>query len=392
MNPIARSDADIAAALDVPRDGVADADRDRYARGVWSSLAEPGDSIAGAVVAAYGAFAGLTIVDDDRTSAREADIDPRELARARARWRPRRAEYTAAFQAAARCGARLLVPADQQWPRRVDDLGVHAPLCLWVRGGTHLLTAPAGAVAVVGARAASAYGEQVAIDLAGGLAQAGITIVSGAAYGIDGAAHRAALRAGGPTVAVLAGGVDRPYPAGHNRLLDEIARNGVVAAEVPCGTTPTKWRFLARNRLIAAMSDATIVVEAGWRSGSLNTAHHAGELGRPLGAVPGPVTSASSQGCHRLLREAQAVCVTGADDVRELAGLGGPGAPAPQGGHVDDGTRVRDALSSRSARTVDDVARRSGMAPGEVAAVLGLLDLAGVAERVGDCWRLRGAR
>ena len=158
------------------------------------------------------------------------------------------------------------------------------------------------------------------MELSADLAGHGVSVVSGAAYGIDGAAHRAALTAGGTTIALLAGGADRPYPAGHGELIERIAASGAVVSEAPCGTTPTKWRFLQRNRLIAALSDATVVVEAGWRSGSLNTAAHAAALSRPLGAVPGPVTSAASAGCHRLLREFDARCVTNSADALELLG------------------------------------------------------------------------
>ena len=147
------------------------------------------------------------------------------------------------------------------------------------------------------------------MESSAGLVDRGFTIVSGAAYGIDGMAHRAALASGGTTVAFLAGGVDRFYPLGHEALLGRIAEQGAVVAELPCGSAPTKWRFLQRNRLIAAATEATIVLEAGMRSGSLNTAGHAAALGRPLGAVPGPVTSPASAGCHRLLREYDAVCV-----------------------------------------------------------------------------------
>lgn len=209
-------------------------------------------------------------------------------------------------------------------------------------------------------------------------------------YGIDGAAHRGALSAGGSTIAVLAGGVDRPYPAGHRDLIDRIAAHGVVVADVPCGSAPTKWRFLARNRLIAALSDATVVVEAGWRSGALNTAHHAAEIGRPLGAVPGPVTSAASAGCHRLLREVDAVCITGAADVRELCGIGDESA-TDQGlfdarEYTGERTRILDAVTARSERTTADVARRSGYSIAEAAALLGLLELEGAVKRQGEGW------
>ncbi len=246
-------------------------------------------------------------------------------------------------------------------------------------------------IALVGARAATGYGEHVAVELAADLVGRGATIVSGAAYGIDGAAHRAAMSAGGMTVALLAGGADRPYPAGHTELIGRIAASGAVVSEVPCGSTPTKWRFLQRNRLIAALSEATVVVEAGSRSGSLNTAGHAAALARPLGAVPGPVTSAASAGCHRLLREFDARCVTNADEVMELIGA----APAtlfdmPPGGssdHTDDTTRVTDAMSFRSWRETTDIARRCGLSSSDVAAILGLLALGGEVERGTAGWR-----
>jgi DNA processing protein len=209
-------------------------------------------------------------------------------------------------------------------------------------------------------------------------------------YGIDGAAHRAALTVGGGTIAVLAGGVDRPYPAGHRNLLARIAVDGVVVSEVPCGTAPTRWRFLARNRLIAALGQATVVVEAGWRSGSLNTAGHAATLGRPLGAVPGPVTSASSAGCHRLLREYDAVCVTSAAEVAEMLPVG---ARSPRGREATDEGRVGllRALSTRTARTEAELAQRAGLTVERTRALLGLLDLDGLARRDGDGWRGRGA-
>ncbi|HYP72672.1 MAG TPA: DNA-processing protein DprA, partial [Microbacterium sp.] len=164
--------------------------------------------------------------------------------------------------------------------------------------------------------------------------------------------------------------------------------SGAVAAEVPCGTTPTRFRFLARNRLIAALSDATVVVEAGWRSGARNTANHAREIGRPLGVVPGPITSASSMGCHRLLRESDAVCITGPDDVRELVGLSGDtaGSLFDAGPYTDHRTRILDALSARTARSTDDIARRGGFDPDEAAALLGMLELDGAVHRSPIGW------
>jgi DNA processing protein len=199
-------------------------------------------------------------------------------------------------------------------------------------------------------------------------------------------AHKAALANEGLTVAVLAGGVDRFYPAGHDALLRRIVESGAVVSEVPCGGAPTKWRFLQRNRLIAAMSCATVVVEAGHRSGSLNTAGHASALGRPLGAVPGPVTSPASAGCHRLIRDYAAVCVTNTDEIVELvSGFTAEHADQLRGNdRTQEQTRVVDALSARSARPLENIAARAGMSIAAVRAELGVLELDGVvSERAG---------
>lgn len=364
------------------------------ARVAWSVIADPGDAVAATLVREFGAADGLRFALDGagRSWPEVRAVGARRaLDDARARWRQRAdpVAVVAALRGAQKAGAQLLLPGDLDWPTAVDDLDADAPMVLWVRGRAELLTS-AARVAIVGARAATAYGERVAADMAGDLAVGDTAVVSGGAYGIDGAAHRAALTVGGGTIAVLAGGVDRPYPAGHRNLLARIAGDGVVVSEVPCGTAPTRWRFLARNRLIAALGQATVVVEAGWRSGSLNTAGHAATLGRPLGAVPGPVTSASSAGCHRLLREYDAVCVTSAAEVAEMLPVG---ARSPRGREATDEGRVGllRALSTRTARTEAELAQRAGLTVERTRALLGLLDLDGLARRDGDGWRGRGA-
>lgn len=363
---------------------------ERYARVVWNTLTEPGDGVAGRIVAELGAHDALRQLLEGRLSA-GAIVSERELGEGKKRWMPRlrAAPIGHALEIARVRRVRLVLPGDAGWPRQIDDLGDNAPLALWVRGDVSVLAGARASIAIVGARAATSYGDHVAMELAADLAGSGIPVVSGAAYGIDGAAHRAALTVGGTTVALLAGGVDRPYPAGHTQLLDRIAGSGAVVSELPCGSTPTKWRFLARNRLIAALSDATVVVEAGWRSGSLNTAGHAAALGRGVGAVPGPITSGASAGCHRLLREFDAACITSADDARELLGVEtGIPAPASDGRpRTDERTRVRDALSGRSWRPTDDLAARSGMSPADVETHLGLMLLEGAVERDHRGWR-----
>ncbi|MER7796095.1 DNA-processing protein DprA [Microbacterium sp. NPDC096154] len=363
------------------------------ARAAWTALAEPGDAIAGALVRLLGAARALDAVHSavhDGLLPGIPDVSARELRAAIDRWAPRLdvALLTSRTQAAARSRLALLSPECRLWPARVDDLGDHAPLALWVRGEVAAVAGLERAVALVGARAATPYGEHLSGTLSAELASTGVPIVSGGAYGIDGAAHRAALGAGGLTVAFVAGGADRVYPAAHAHLFSRIAEQGAIVSEIPSGGTPTKWRFLQRNRLIAAASAATVVVEAGWRSGSLNTAGHAATLGRPLGAVPGPVTSATSEGCHRLLREFDAACITRAQDVRELLGdwsgeeRSGPDRPRPEA------IRVLDALAVRAWRALDDIAQRCGMSLPDVQAQLGLLELDGRIESSAEGWRL----
>jgi DNA processing protein len=391
---------------------------DLFARAAWTGIAEPGDGTAGLLVARLGASAALSAVLDTLAPARLAavvrDSDPgggagadedleSDLDNGLQRWRPRLSsgDVIRSLQQAQRVSARLLLPGDELWPASLDDLGLHAPLALWWRGIPAALAALPRSIALVGARAATGYGEHVAMESSAGLVDRGFAIVSGAAYGIDGMAHRSALASEGLTVAFLAGGVDRFYPSGHDALLTRITEAGAVVSELPCGAAPTKWRFLQRNRLIAASSAATVVLEAGWRSGSLNTAGHAAALGRPLGAVPGPVTSPTSAGCHRLIREYDAVCVTTAAEMAELVGENptqvaldlpaGETETAWFGGRTSEQVRVFDALSARSPRPVPDIARRAGLSTSAVIGALGALDLEGVARERETGW-VRGAR
>ncbi len=356
--------------------------------------------MAGTLIASMGATKALDAIVSRASievlaKAVQGEVTHEDLEQAVERWLPRLQSRVAllALKQAARYGVRLLVPGDPAWPAGFEDLGPHAPLALWLRGNDSTLVSAATSIALVGARAATGYGEHVAMEASAGLVDRGYTIVSGAAYGIDGMAHRAALASSGQTIAVLAGGVDRFYPSGHEALLTRIVEEGAVVSELPCGAAPTKWRFLQRNRLIAAMSCATVVLEAGWRSGSLNTAGHAAALGRPLGAVPGPVTSAASAGCHRLIREFDAVCVTNADEMAELAPLVLK-APGPESAHESgeatgsgaEQLRVTDALSVRSARLVDDIAARSGLSIASVQGVLGAMQLEGSASERSSGW------
>jgi DNA processing protein len=397
-----REIAELLAPIRAEANPVADsaARREAFADAVWSCLVEPGDATAGVLRLALGSAAALLALHESDTAVerrlRDAGVpDPARLGleAARARWAPRAVEgrLRGAFRSARVLGVRLVVADDPEWPGGLSDLGAHGPAALWVRGDPGVLvTGPS--VALVGCRAATAYGEQVAAELADGLVSCGMAVHSGGAYGIDGMAHRAALAADGTTAAVMAGGVDRLYPAGHHDLLSRIAARGAVISELPCGTSPSRWRFLQRNRILAAITAATVVVEAGHRSGALNTAGHAAALGRPLGVVPGPVTSPASAGCHRLLREGGAACVTGADDVRQLVAptldLGGDAGPMRL---PPEQMRVLDALSSRRPRDEAVIASSSGLSVERVAGVLAVLELDGRAvEREGGWLRGRG--
>lgn len=311
---------------------------------------------------------------------------------------------------AAKIGARFVIPGDDEWPDNLSVLDVYAhagptpdrrangrdlgpPFGLWARGGP--LTMRARAVAVVGARAATSYGTATAMDLGTGLAERGYDVVSGAAYGIDAAAHRGALAAAGRTVAVLACGVDVPYPRAHEALLAVIARDGAVVSEAPLGEPPSRGAFLRRNRLIAAMTEGTALVEAGLRSGARNTVAHARALGRHRWIVPGPVTSAMSAGCHATLRtDTESKLVTCAAEVAEDAGRIGDLAPLPSGpADVRDrlGQRARDLLDVLPAQEVwstSRVAAELQLSARELLVVLGALTEAGLLEQDGDGVRL----
>jgi DNA processing protein len=300
-------------------------------------------------------------------------------------------------------GIRFVCPGDEEWPQSLQDLDRceqlngrgGAPLGLWLRGAGRLDELSRRAVAVVGSRSATTYGAGVAGELGACVAREGVTLVSGAAYGIDQAAHRGALAARGPTVAVLACGVDRAYPSAHRELLSYIADTGLVVAEAPPGSAPTKLRFLSRNRLIAAMSVGTVVVEAAVRSGALNTANWAALLNRTVMGVPGPVTSAPSEGVHELLRTRDAVLVTRGSDVLELVSPSGSFAlPALRA--VD---RPTDRLSVQERQVLDavpvtvpaatrSVARTAGLAESTVREVLRRLSSGGFVERGASGWRL----
>ena len=303
--------------------------------------------------------------------------------------------------AAERSGARLVIPGDADWPAQLGDLGPREPVGLWVRGEASLRLLALRSVAIVGARAATSYGEGIARAVAAELAVHGWLVASGGAFGIDAAAHRGALAAGGASACVLASGVDVPYPRSHESLLARICDSGLLISESAPGSSALRSRFLTRNRIIAALTRGTVVIEAALRSGSATTAREAGEINRPVMAFPGPVTSPMSAGCHLLVREGRAVLVTGADEVIELvAGLAEAARQErgePASGRIDGGEapaaeadpregRVLDALPSRGAAPLQALARGAGLSPTDVIVALGMLEARGLVRRSDRGW------
>lgn len=363
---------------------------DRAARIALSRIAEPGNLSVHRAVQAHGAVAALQRFVSGAASARGV-VPEHHFAN----------RLESDLRGADRLGARVLIPTDPDWPTGLHDLEV-PPLCLWVRGVVDLAEVSVRSVAIVGARSATAYGTQVATDLAVGMCERGFGVVSGAAFGIDAAAHRGALAVDGVTVAVLAGGVDRFYPASHAQLLAAIAAQGAVVSEQPLGVAPLGSRFLKRNRIIAALTSGTVVVEASLRSGSLNTAQHADRLLRPVAAVPGPVTSMQSAGCHDLIRrtDSTAQLVTDAAELAELVGRIGLDLAEPKRGEhrvsddLDpDDRMLYEALPLRAHRQIPELARSVGLTETAVRAGLGRLELCGAAERdLLDGWRKARAK
>lgn len=364
-------------------------DDDRRARVAWSMVAEPGRERA----ADAPSEAQVRILEVGYVQAWHELVDGTLGRRGAARSRAAEIDVDDELRRLATLQARTVVPGDDGWPESL--VGPDAPGLLHVRGRGSLADLTGRAVAVVGSRASTGYGEHVARELGAGAATRGWTVVSGAAYGIDAAAHRGALAADGPCIVVLPCGPDRAYPVGNEGLVEHVAQHGLVVTEQPVGAVARRHRFLSRNRIIAGLARATCVVEAGLRSGSLNTAGWAEHLVRPVAAVPGAVTSMSSAGCHEWIREGRASLVTDAADLLALAAPVGEELEGVDGarvarcgpdalGPVD--RRIYDALRSRSARSVDEVAREALLSPTEVLEHLALLELDGWVRHGHDGW------
>lgn len=316
---------------------------ERDARLVLSLVGTPNDEATGRLLARVGAKELLALAD------RDTAIPGMDRAKA-AVWRDRIHAHSRADQAASFMAGsdqfRFIIPSDADWPSSLNDLGYRAPYGLWVNGNTDLLRGEVSErVTITGARAATGYGTFVTEEIVSGLSEEGRTVVAGAAYGIEGAAHRAALAGNGSTIAIMASGIDRPYPAAHNQLIERIAQSGLVISEVPPGFAPTRQRFIDRSRLHAALSGVTVIVEAGARSGTLRAAQEAQDLGRIVGAVPGPVTSAASYGTNLLVQEHKAQIVTCSNDVANLLETNtAPVSTRPFGMPIDrGGPQRRDA-------------------------------------------------
>ncbi|MFI6319565.1 DNA-processing protein DprA [Nonomuraea sp. NPDC050556] len=374
-------------------------DAELLARAALMRAADVGDKLMGKLVRLSGAQAALaairsgTLPPDYPTGNPTTDLSKRLPA-----WQARleHADPTNDLATGEKTGARLIIPGMPEWPTQLNDLGNGSPLGLWLHGSADLRYSCLRSVAVVGARAATAYGVHVAAEFGIGLSEAGWSVISGGAYGIDGAAHRGALAGGSPTVVVLACGTDVCYPSGHHSLFEAVRDQGVIVSECPPGVHPTRARFLIRNRLIAALSRGTVVIEAAQRSGALNTASHAISLDRHLAAVPGAITSEQSAGCHRLLRERTAVCVTSPEEMIELVGvIGADLAPQTRGPAIP-----RDALNEPTRRVLDAVPSRGTAGPATIAVAAGVdlptalsclggLAAAGYIDRTPTGWRLR---
>lgn len=367
--------------------------KDRDARLLLSLVAEPGDPRLVAELAAHGPVGLVGRLESGARGTGPAlpvawseALPERRRTLERVTSRARDAEL------------RWVVPGDREWPVALDDLdhvephgsSTGRPLGLWVRGAGHLAALSDESIAVVGARTCTAYGTDCAAEIAADVADQGRTVVSGAAFGIDAAAHRGALAQGRPSIAVLACGADVDYPRTHAALLSRVAADGVVVSEQAPGESPLRSRFLSRNRIIAALATGTVVVEAARRSGSLNTLFWADALGRVTMAVPGPVTSQQSSGCHQAVRDGRAVLVTSGRDVLEAVAV--PGSVEEPSTDEDEGRlgllarRVLDALSFTEARTTAQVASAARGSRADVADLLAGLARQGLCAHVGDRW------
>ena len=369
-----------------------------------SVICEPGDGFAGLLVGALGATAALNSELQNlssqsvKVSLLESGISASELDRfgvfevahhaARERWRPRLSlgAVKQAISKMQQIRGFMLTPVSAGWPEQLSDLGYNAPMALWVRGSQTAIDRLSKSVAVVGSRGATTYGEFATESVVAALVGKGISIISGGAYGIDASAHKSTLALQGNTVAVMAGGIEKLYPSGNSQLLKRVTETGAVLSELPPGSIPTKWRFLQRNRLIAALSQSTIVVEANWRSGALNTATHAQTLDREIYALPGPISSPKSAGTNKLIADGRAQLIVDPADLLERMGIQAkvPTQLELSGlGAIE--VRVLDAIGFDSLE-IAEICSAAGLTRDEARFGLGNLELEGLVARRGNAW------
>ncbi len=373
---------------------------DYFAAIAWSVICEPGDSIAGLLVNHFGPARALQLEleradsdlysselkNDSSTSSRAKFAETLEAARQRwsARFSMGRVLESCALMAAK--SAWFVTDKSQSWPAGLNDLDNHAPRGLWGVGNPDCLKDISKSISFVGSRIASRYGDEVCPDLISPLVDREYAIVSGGAYGIDAMAHRATIAVGGLTVAMMAGGLDRLYPSGNRELFRRLETEGLILSEMPPGAEPTKWRFLQRNRLIAALGRATVVVEANPRSGAVSTANRAIELERPLGAVPGPINSPGSDGCHILIREGKAELVTCAQDILEMIQPSGFDANSEIAGLGALETRVLDVIGFGNVNW-ETIRAEAGLTNSELNLGVSGLSLMGLIEQHSGGWQ-----
>ena len=342
--------------------------------GCIAMITEPGDRMAGALARSLGRLELVELMIDGLDTATvvaalkaAGELDgcrqsfgdlEGTLADSRQRWLPRfsKSRLEHLFSQSAALNLQLVTAEDTNWPAGLDDLQDSAPAMLFVEGDPATLSKLSQAVSIVGSRAASSYGVKVTSSLVRELAKVSRTTVSGGALGIDAQVHRSSIESELPTLAVMAGGMDRKYPSANFRLFKQVIERGALLSEMPPGVAPTRWRFLQRNRLIAALTPTTVVIEAGIRSGSIRTANNALELSRELYAVPGSVLSGTSLGTNSLLADnkAQILC-----DLKYFA-TGSVNNPNQQ---IESAlaNRAQDAIRESNFPTLPEVAKLAGL-------------------------------
>jgi DNA processing protein len=347
---------------------------------IWNCLVEPGDRVSGKLRSEFGNRKALEkVLTRDHLTFSELSSD--DLASAYERWLPRYREdlLEVILAQAARNDMKLLLPTDPQWPESLSGLESFGPTLIWYRGNIQHFQSLNRAIGIVGSRTITNYGQRVTADLVSALARESAAVISGGALGVDAVAHRVSLAQKGLTVSVMAGSLDNLYPSGNWQLFEEIAHQGLLISELPPGSKPTRWRFLQRNRLIAALSEAVVVTEAGWRSGSINTASHANELGKRVFAIPGAISNPSSAGCNRLIRDQMAELLLDVEDLSQELGWSNANFPINAAfGSLE--LRVLDVLTTKE-QDLAIISAKAGLTEQESKLGLGGLQLAGRAER-----------